>query len=117
MVGTCAHASKDLETDSIRVFKENATGVRPLLVRDDTVVMDHNTDVMQSALNFLHLRNGVDLKRQVVQAGPIRDESATTLLPQGQHHLLILSKKCKSPMLLVRFTDDIEAKDPRIEVP
>jgi hypothetical protein len=62
----------NLQTDAVRVFKENATGLRSFCMGHDAVINEGHIHALKSPLNFFDLRDGRGLEREMVEPNTSR---------------------------------------------
>src|SRR5262245_8265351 len=106
-----ARGSTNLETDPVRVVEIPTAGVGTLGMCGHTPIVNDHAKLPKTLLRLFYLFYGVDLERQMVQAGPIRSKRLVSLLPQCQNDRVVLGKKRKNASLIIRFTREIKTED------
>src|SRR5688500_526814 len=79
-----ARGSTNLQTDPVRVVEIHTAGIGSLGMCGHTPIVNDHAKLPKTLLRLFYLCDGIDLERQMVQAGPIRSKRLVSLLPQCQ---------------------------------
>src|SRR5215470_108416 len=76
-----AGGSTNLETDPVRIVEIHTARIGTRGMCGHTPIVNDHAKLPKTLLRLFYLFDGIDLKRQMMQAGPVRSKRLVGLLP------------------------------------